>query len=96
MSDDTTLAQMRSVVAELTRAWRALEKSLEEAEREDAWDFARTGPDSHLQVRVERELKAELAQRAARLDLLTRTIDEWARGPLVNRVAGGTRRQYAY
>jgi hypothetical protein len=43
MSDDTTLSQMRAVFAELTRALGALEMSLEEAEREDAWDFARLG-----------------------------------------------------
>ena len=80
-----SLSQMRAVVAELMRALRALEKSLEEAEREEAWDFARTGPDAGLRVRVERELKSELATRTARLDLLTRTIAAWAQGPIGNR-----------
>jgi hypothetical protein len=36
----TSIAQMRVVLAELERAWRALEKSLLEAEGEDAWNFA--------------------------------------------------------
>src|ERR1051325_10455080 len=50
---DQTLAQLRAVRAELERAWRALEKSLLEAEGEDAWDFARLGPNPSLQLRVE-------------------------------------------
>lgn len=82
---DTTLSQMRSVVAELHRALRALEKSLQEAESEDAWDFARTGPATDLRLRVERELKSDLALRTGRLDLLERTIADWARGPIANR-----------
>ena len=43
-----TVAQLHAVRAELERALRALEKSLREAEREDAWDFARVGPTSAL------------------------------------------------
>ena len=85
MNDQTSLSQMRAVVVELHRALSALEKSLEEAEREDAWDFARTGPDENLRVRVERELKTDLANRTARLQLLTRTIEVWAQGPVANR-----------
>ena len=77
-----SLSQMHAVRAELERAIRALEKSLLEAEGEDAWNFARLGPSADLQVRVERQLKSELAGRIQRLDLLTRTIAEWARGPV--------------
>ena len=95
MSDDTTLAQMRSVFAELTRALRALEMSLEEAEREDAWDFARIGATAGLRERVERELKAELATRTARRDVLARTIASWAQPPAVNRQVAAVRR-FAY
>lgn len=79
-----SLSQMHALLAELERALRALEKSLLEAEDEDAWDFARFGPNAELRVRVERQLKSELAGRAQRLDLLTRTIAEWARGPVAN------------
>jgi hypothetical protein len=85
MDGETSVAQMHSLAAELRRALCALEKSLEEAEREDSWDFARSGPNEHLHMRVERELKAELGRRSARLDLLTRTIADWARGPAVMR-----------
>ena len=82
---DQTLSQMRGVLAELERSLRALEKSLREAEGEEAWDFARIGPSADLHLRVERQLKTDLAARTRRLDLLTRTIAEWARGPVANR-----------
>jgi hypothetical protein len=86
-----SLSQMHAVRAELERALWALEKSLLEAEGEDAWNFARLGPSADLQVRVERQLKSDLAGRMQRLDLLTRTIAEWARGPSANRVVRGVR-----
>ncbi len=81
MSDGTSLSQIRSVLVELERASSALEKSLLEAQGEDAWNFARTGPDADLRLRVERQLKSDLAARTLRLDLLRRTIADWARGP---------------
>ena len=80
-----------AVRAELERALRALEKSLLEAEGEDAWNFARLGPNPDLQVRVERQLKSDLAGRTQWLDLLTGTIAEWARGPIANRMVRGVR-----
>ncbi len=83
-SDEQTLSQMRAVFAELQRSLRALEKSLLEAEGEDAWDFARLGPNEPLRLRVERQLKTDLATRARRLDLLSRTVAEWAQGPVAN------------
>jgi hypothetical protein len=82
---DQTIAQLGAVRAELERALRALEKSLREAEDEEAWDFARIGPTLALRTQVERELKSEVAARTQRLDLLTRTIAEWAAGPGANR-----------
>lgn len=83
--DETSVAQMQSVLSELTRALRALEKSLREAEGEDAWNFAQTGPREGLRARVERELKFELATRTARLKLLAHTVAEFAQGPGMNR-----------
>ncbi len=82
---DQTLSQMHAVLAELERAFRALEKSLREAEGEEAWDFARMGASADLRARVERQLKADLAGRSQRLELLTRTIVDWAQGPVTNR-----------
>jgi len=85
MGAQTSIGQMRLVLAELERACRALEKSLLEAEGEDAWNFAQTGSSSDLRTRVERELKSDLARRMTRLDILTSTIAAWARGPIGNR-----------
>jgi len=81
----TSVSQMRATLAELERATRALEKSLLEAEGEDAWDFAQSGATADLRLRVERQLKSDLAQRSLRLDIFTKTITAWAHGPIANR-----------
>jgi hypothetical protein len=85
LGHQTSVSQMRAVLVELERALRALEKSLLEAEGEDAWNFAQAGPTSDLRVRVERQLKSDLAARIMRLDVLTKTLAEWAQGPIANR-----------
>jgi hypothetical protein len=82
---DQSISQMQLVLADLDRSLRALEKNLEEAEGEDAWDFARIGPTPELRLRVERQLQRDLAARTRRLELLTRTLAEWAAGPIANR-----------
>lgn len=84
-SAQTSVSQMRATLAELERATRALEKSLLEAEGEDAWDFAQSGPNEELRLRLERQLKSDLAQRSLRLDVFTKTIAAWASGPIANR-----------
>src|SRR5207248_11220368 len=91
----TSVGQMRAVRAELERALRAREKSLPEAEGEDAWNFAQTGPNEDLRLRVERQLKFDLAARTMRLDVLTKAIAAWAQGPVTNRKAAPVRRQYS-
>jgi len=87
MGAQTSIGQMRTILVELERALRALEKSLLEAEGEDAWNFAQSGPNEDLRVRVERQLKSDLAGRTLRLDVLTKTIAGWAHGPVANRKA---------
>jgi hypothetical protein len=87
MGAQTSIGQMRAILVELERALRALEKSLREAEGEEAWNFAQSGPNEDLRTRVERQLKSDLAGRTLRLDVLTRTIAAWARGPVANRKA---------
>ena len=79
LAEGTSLGQMHSVLGELQRSLRALNKMLREAEGEDAWDFARVGPNDGLRLRVERQLKTDLATRTSRLDVFTRTIAEWQR-----------------
>ena len=91
----TSVSQMRATLAELERATRALEKSLLEAEGEDAWDFAQSGPNADLRLRVERQLKSDLAGRTLRLDVLTKTIAAWAQGPIANRKVMPARSRYS-
>jgi hypothetical protein len=85
VSNQTSVAQMRVVRAELERALWALEKSLVEAEGEDAWNFAQTGATADLRLRVQRQLESDLAARTMHLDVLTKTIAEWEGGPIANR-----------
>jgi hypothetical protein len=87
LGTQTSIGQMRAILAELERAARALEKTVLEAEGEDAWNFAQAGPNEDLRTRVERQLKSDLAGRTARLDVLTKTIAAWAHGPIANRKA---------
>ena len=87
MGAQTSIGQMRAILVELERALRALEKSLLEAEGEDAWNFAQSGPNEDLRMRVERQLKSDLAGRTLRLDVLAKTIVAWAHGPVANRKA---------
>lgn len=81
-SAQTSLGQMRALLAELTRALFALHDSLRQARGEDAWDFARSGAVAGLRERVERELRANLRVRSERLGLLKRTVAEWSRSPI--------------
>jgi hypothetical protein len=93
----TRIGQMREVLTELERALRALEKSLLEAEGEEAWNFAQSGPNADLRLRVQRQLKSDLAARTMCLDVLTKTIAAWARGPIANRKTIPARqRQFAW
>ena len=95
MGAQTSISQMRAILMELERALRALEKSLLEAEGEDAWNFAQSGPNGDLRLRVERQLKSDLAGRSLRLDVLTRAIAAWAHGPIANRKAMPASRGYS-
>jgi hypothetical protein len=94
LGSQTSISQMRAVLGELERALLALEKSLLEAEGEDAWNFAQVGPTDDLRLRVGRELKSNLAARTMRLDVLANTIVAWARGPIANRKMRLTRVGY--
>ncbi|MFL6528881.1 MAG: hypothetical protein ACJ8KX_00285 [Chthoniobacterales bacterium] len=86
-NDETTLAQMRAVARELERALFALEDSLRQASNDDAWNFARTGPDDHLQTSVERDLTGTLRMRSDRLALLQQTLASWSRPTLVRQAS---------
>ncbi len=85
MDARTSVSQMQALEGTLARAVRALEKSVLEAQDEEAWNFARSGPDEELRAQVQRRLEHDLRLRRQRLDLLTRTIAGWARSPVLPR-----------
>ena len=85
--DETSVCQMRAVLAELERALFALEDSLRQARDDDAWDFARSGAAAGLRPRVERELQSTLRMRRNRLALLTQTLGEWSQPSISRSVA---------
>jgi hypothetical protein len=78
-TDQTSVAQMRALFAELERALFALEDSLRQARNEHAWNFARAGSGPDLRSEVERELQLNLRRRSERLNLLRQTIAAWSR-----------------
>ncbi len=90
--DQTSLAQMRTVLDELTRALHALRGSLHEARSDDAWDFARQGAAEELRVEVKRQLQSNLVARTTRLAVLQKIIAEWAHPPGLSRAASPARR----
>ncbi len=90
--EQTSLSQMRALLAELKRALFALTDSLSEARNEDAWDFARAGADAAMRLRVQRQLQGELRMRIDRLALLKQTIAGWEKSPFANRAAGYSQR----
>ena len=81
-SDETSVSQLRAVVIELERALFALEDSLRQARGEDGWNFARSGAVGGVRLRVERDLRANLSARKARLAILQRTIAVWSRASM--------------
>jgi hypothetical protein len=85
VGEQTSLAQIRAVLAELARAFDALDRSLHEARRDDAWEFARKGPNDELRSEVGRELERNLGTRKSRLATLRQIIADWACPPRVNR-----------
>jgi len=78
LGEQTTLFQMRAVLAELRRALRALERSLSQARTHDAWNFVRKGAGNALRQRVQRELESDLLTNKARLRVLLEMIAGWA------------------
>jgi len=85
-SAETSVSEMRALLAELERALFALEDTLRQARNEDAWNFARGGAVAGLRFRVERELQGSLRSRLQRLRLLKQTIAAWSRSALATAV----------
>jgi hypothetical protein len=77
----TSLFQMHAVLAELRRAFNALHRSLRSAQKDPAWNFARTSDRRVLQARIERELESDLAVNQRQLREMESLISSWARPP---------------
>lgn len=73
----TSVGELLLVRQELHRSLQALSKSVREAEQEDAWDFARSGPTPQLADEVERQLRFDLANRRRYLSRLELTLAAW-------------------
>jgi hypothetical protein len=78
LGEQTTLFQMRAVLAELRRALRALQRSLSQARTHDAWNFVRKGASNALRQRVQQELESDLLTNKTRLRILVEMIAGWA------------------
>ena len=79
--EHTTLFQMRAVLAELRRAYRALQRNLAAAKKDHAWNFARLKDRSSLEARVRREMESTLALQEGHLRELEALIARWSAPP---------------
>ena len=77
LGDHTSLFQMRSVLSELRKAFRALQKSLGLAKKDPAWNFARVTNRLPAKAGIQRKLNAELAKNEAYLAQLNAHIAVW-------------------
>ena len=77
----TSLFQLKSVLAELGRSLRALQKSLRGARREPAWNFARVTDHTEVRNRIRRELEESRADLKSRLSQLEKLFAAWSQPP---------------
>jgi len=75
--DQTSLFQMRSVLAELRRAFRALQRSLGQARKDPAWKFAALENRQQVRAGIQRKLERELSGNEADLAELEGQIARW-------------------
>jgi hypothetical protein len=79
VSEQTSLSQMRSVLAELRRSYRALQKSLREAKKHPAWRFSRLTDCSALEAQIREDLIIVLADAEEALESDEELIASWSR-----------------
>lgn len=81
IGDQTTLSQMNAVIAELTRAYNALRKSLRQAKKHGAWNFVRSKSRDKLFKKIEREIKADIESQNRALQEFTAILNVWSQPP---------------
>ncbi len=79
IGEQTSLFQIREVLAELRRGLKSMEKSLRTARKDPAWGFARTTDRSALQGKMARKFRTDLAKQYRRLQGCYALIARWAR-----------------
>ena len=77
--DHTSLSQMHAVLEELARNLRALQKSLRQARKDDAWNFSRSNDRTTLETNLRHKLETELEDQQRRLQDLEALIRDWSR-----------------
>jgi len=75
--DHTSLFQMRSVLAELRSAFKALQRTLQTAKKDPAWNFARLDDRSKIESRLRGEMKTTLAWHEDQLRQLEALVEQW-------------------
>jgi hypothetical protein len=75
--DHTSLFQMRSVLAELRKAFRALQRSLGQAKKDPAWKFAKLANRQQIRAGIQRKLERELSIHETELADMDEQIARW-------------------
>ena len=75
--EHTSLFQMRSVLAELCQAFKAVQRNLQTAKADPAWNFARRANRSKIESRLRRELETTLDWHEDQLRQLEALIGQW-------------------
>ena len=76
--EHTSLFQMRSVLAELCDAFRALQRNIRAAKKDPAWNFARRANRSKIESRLRRDMETTLAWHEDQLRQLETLIEQWS------------------
>jgi hypothetical protein len=76
--EQTTLAQMRAVLAEVRRSLHALLRSLSGAKRQMAWNFAENTNRSAVEQRLRRQMERDVAIRRKQLEELDAFVASWS------------------
>lgn len=79
VGEQTSLFQMREVLAELRQAFAAVQESLRSARKNPAWKFTRGARRAVLEVRLQRRFAADIAGRRKRLRACESLIARWAK-----------------
>jgi hypothetical protein len=88
-TDETSLFQMRSVLAELRAGCNALQRDLRAANKEPAWNFIGRKDRSALEVHLRGEIEANLAHHEDELWRLEKIIESWTSPPQAHRRSPG-------